>query len=320
MVSVNEPLLSVIIVSFNTRELILSTLESVLTEIATSSLLQNRCEVIVVDNNSSDGSLEALQEKYMLVKNSENLGFAKANNIGIEKATGEYILLLNSDTIVQSGALEKMVQTFEKNPITEKTSILESHAGELDRLGILAAELTNPDGSEQRQGGSFPTLFSLASHMLFLDDIPLIGKFFPSTQKTGKSQAMKQLDWVGGTAMMVRRAVFQEIGTLDQNIFMYGEDIEFCMRAKNHHWDVAIEPDAKILHIGGASSSLGNAVIGEFKGYIYIWAKHKPVWQMPLVKLILKAGAISRIVLFGTILNDGTKADVYRRIKKTVLQ
>jgi len=296
-------LLSIITVSYNTKKFTLQTIASVLAEIKNSNRLRNNTEIIIVDNNSEDDTLQSIKAEFShssyikILKNTENVGFALANNQGIENASGQYILLLNSDTIVQIGALEKLVTAFEQR----------------EHLGVVATTLVNPDGSLQRQGGNFPTLVSLTTHMLFLDDIPVIGKLLPSTQHTGKThREITQVDWVGGTAMMVRREVFSEVGGLDKNIFMYGEDMEFCMRAKDHHWEVAIDPEAKITHFGSASSSSANAVVGELNAYLYIWSKHKPFWQMPIVRSILKTGAVLRIVTFGFIFRQKEKARPYR--------
>ncbi len=325
-------LLSAVIVSYNTKDLTLQTVRSLQTEIDHSPLLKNETEIFIIDNHSTDGSVQAFEElkknsQMNIIFNHENVGFARANNQAIEQATGKYILLLNSDVIVQPTSIEKMVDSFEKTPVNDRTSALVSHHGALDRLGIIAATLENPDGTLQRQGGNFPNLFSLSTHMFFLDDIPLIGKFFPSTQHTGKNaktlsptNKLTQQDWVGGTAMMIRKDVFQEIGLLDQNIFMYGEDVEFCMRAKDHQWDIAILPSAKITHFGSASSSSANAIQGEIKSYLYIWSKHKPFWQLPLVKGILWSGVALRTFLFGTILHKKQKAAAYGSLMHSMLK
>lgn len=322
-------LLSVIIVSYNTKALTLQTIESVLKSVQHSADLKDKTEVWIVDNHSTDGTMEAvraLQKKEAalhLIENSKNLGFSAANNKALAKATGEYLLFLNSDTVVLDDALERMIKEFQKHPLDAPTAVLERTSDKLDRLGILSAQLLNPDGTAQAQGGSFPTLFSLAVHMLLLDDLPLIGKLLPSTQHTGHNSRrhqdkIYQQDWVGGTAMMTRQEVLAEIGLLDDNIFMYGEDIEFCMRAKFHHWDVAILPPAKITHFGSASSSSRNAIIGELKGYLYIWAKHKPIWQKGVAKWLIQLGILLRIVLFGTMIRDVHRAAIYKEARQVV--
>lgn len=342
-------LLSIIITSYNTQELLLQTLESVFNELDSSALLRHESDVWVVDNHSSDTSVAAIKKLQReraalgtaakpipplnLIANAKNLGFAIANNQAIRKTQSQFVLLLNSDTIVRKGAIEQLVRTFLAHPIDDSTSGLGSRQGRLDRLGVLAANLFNPDGSFQPQGGSFPTLFSLGTHMLMLDDIPVIGRMMPSTQHTGLRASLsyqepaaqnhfpvEARDWVGGTAMMIRRQVFEEIGFLDESIFMYGEDVEFCLRARHHHWDIGLSPFALIEHLGSASSSSANAIIGECRGYIYIWSKHKPLWQLPFAKALIWWGAVLRRVIFGTIIKQPARARAYSRVLSEVLR
>jgi GT2 family glycosyltransferase len=321
--------LSIITVSYNTKDLTLQTLESAIAEINRSKLLRDQTEIFVVDNNSQDGSpaaCEAFLKKqkfphYKVFAKKENLGFAKANNHATKVATGEYIILLNSDTITQKGGLHLLVEAMDAHKPNERTAN-SSDSHQFDKLGIIAPTLLNPDGSLQNQGGSLPTLGTVASQMLFLDDLPLIGRFFPSTQHTGMSefafqnydQNTPQLiskDWVGGTAMLIRREVIDDIGMLDGNIFMYGEDQEYCLRARNHHWDIAIHPKAKITHFGQASSSSRNAILGEIKGYLYIWHKHKAAWQLPILKSILSLGCRLRALIY-QLRSQTTPASIYK--------
>lgn len=321
-------ILSIIIVSYNTAHLTVQAVKSAWEDAQNSHLLKDQTEIIVIDNNSTDDSVEKLTKltksikNLSIIKKAKNLGFAKANNIGIKQATGDNILLLNSDTIVQPTALEQLTSQIALYPTNPSTAQLESRQDTLDKLGILAATLINQDGTLQPQGGSFPGLISLFCHMTMLDDIPLIGKLLPSTQHTGLRQVEKlrnkmgelrliQRDWVGATAVLIRREVFDEVGLLEEGIFMYGEDVEFCMRAKHHHWDVAIHPTAQVIHLGSASGSSSKALIGELKGYQYIWSKHKPLWQQPIATLILKWGALQRMLVFGTMARDKKKFAAY---------
>lgn len=316
----SSPILSIITVSYNTKDFTLQTLESAVAEIQRSPLLKDRTEIFVVDNNSSDNSPEICENYlakqtglagYKVFANKDNLGFAKANNQATKVAKGKYILLLNSDTITKPHSLENLVKTFEANPLDETTAHVASAGERIDRLGLLAPTLLNPDGTLQHQGGDLPSLWSIFVQMSFLDDLPLIGRFFHSTQHTGATGKQRQssselnttaplkpMGWIGGTALTIRRELIDEIGMLDEAIFMYGEDVEYCLRAKQHHWDIAIDQTAQITHFGQASSSSKNAILGEMKGYRYIWSKHFPTWQMPLLKLILKFGALARMLLY----------------------
>lgn len=323
--------LSIIIVSYNTKSLTIQTLESIEKELKRSKLLEEDVEVIVVDNNSTDDSADSIQQyshtvsfPLILIKNTDNVGFAKANNIGIKRARGKYYLLLNSDTIVIDQALEKMVVFFDSHD-TEAPSTHTTHSSISDNVGILSPRLLYPDKSPQPQGGNFPTLATLFFHMSLLDDVPIIGKYLPSTQHTGKRTPDKishvsiiKKDWVAGTAMLIRKEVISDIGLLDEGIFMYGEDIEFCLRARNHAWDIVELQKAHLIHIQNASGSSQNAIRGELKGYLHIWAKHKPLWQFPLVKAILFMGVLIRIILFATIAPNKQKVTLYKKLLKEI--
>lgn len=342
-------LLSVIIVSYNTKDLTLQTLESVVKDVEDSKTLFGSSEIIVVDNQSKDGSPQALirfvaktkkqtknQVPIFLLRNRSNKGFGAANNQGIEKASGKFLLFLNPDTIVQQGALEKLVMSFFENKDSLDEAVISHSHNQLDRLGIVAATLINEDGTLQPQGGDFPNLISLFCQMSLLDDLPIIGRFLPSIQHTGR-RAIEHLtpnsqstptsqsrdlilkNWVAATAMMVKREVIDEVGNFDENIFMYAEDVELCMRTRHHLWDVALHPSARVIHLQHQSGSQFNSRKGEFDGLLYIWSKHKPLWQIPLAKLILQFGALLRVVLFATIARDTDKLKTYRKIFRSLL-
>ena len=327
-------LLSVIIVSYNTKDLTIQALTSLLKEIKSSDLLKKKSEILLVDNHSQDGSIQAIKQffhqakfrDYQLIVNKKNLGFARANNQALKQAQGQYLLLLNSDTIVQPGAIDTLVKTFIQHPDQLATATTQDSDEIVDYLGILSPTLLNADGSLQPQGGSQISLRAIFNQMFFLDDLPVIGKYLPSTQQTGRSQQLNQqqlLDkqrqqtqliykaWVSGAAMMIRKAVIDQIGYLDKNIFMYGEDQEFCLRARNHHFDIAVHPHAEVVHLGSASSSSEQAIVGEFKSYQYIWQKHFPAYQQRLLRWILRAGARFRMLIY-RLTGNQRQATIYR--------
>jgi len=327
-------LLSAIIVSYNTKDLTIQALTSLLKEIKSSDLLKKKSEILLVDNHSQDGSIQAIKQffhqakfrDYQLIVNKKNLGFARANNQALKQAQGQYLLLLNSDTIVQPGAIDTLVKTFIQHPDQLATATTQDSDEIVDYLGILSPTLLNADGSLQPQGGSQISLRAIFNQMFFLDDLPVIGKYLPSTQQTGRSQQLNQqqlLDkqrqqtqliykaWVSGAAMMIRKAVIDQIGYLDKNIFMYGEDQEFCLRARNHHFDIAVHPHAEVVHLGSASSSSEQAIVGEFKSYQYIWQKHFPAYQQRLLRWILRAGARFRMLIY-RLTGNQRQATIYR--------
>lgn len=313
-------LLSIIIVSYNTATLTKRAIQSVLRDLNRSDALRTESEILVIDNNSTDNStavLRALKRTstvpFTLIEQKNNPGFAAANNTGIARSSGKYVLLLNPDTYVQAGCLEKLVFSLERLSPVESTAYSLTEPDPYDRVGIVAATLLNPNGTLQPQGGDLPSLASVAIQFFLLDDIPFLGKFLPSTQHRNRNMPPVNYDleteldlipkgWVGGTAMLIRRQVIDEIGTLDENIFMYGEDVEFCLRAQSHHWDVVQHPTARVTHVQSASAGSAHALIGEAQGLLYIFAKHKPIWQKNILTGIVRLGALLRLVLF-TLLN-----------------
>ncbi len=288
--------LSIVIVSFNTKKLLLDCLESVYQTVGDLNL-----EVIVVDNASTDGSPQAIKDQFPQVKiiaNPANTGFAKANNQGIKRAGGEYVILLNSDTVVKSNALRRLVKFMDAHP----------------QVGIAAPQLLNPNGSIQPNGGFLPRLSNIMAWMLFIDDLPWVKPWFWSYQLRGNYHFRhnRSLGWVQGAAMLLRSSMLDQTGPLDENIFMYAEDVDICLRARKAGWQVMLVADAQVIHTGFQSGSPQKAILGEFQGLKYIFKKHKPAWELPILRLLLKTGALLRCFIFGTILRDTKKYATYR--------
>lgn len=290
------PQLSVIIVSYNTKKLTLDCLKSVYQQ------KHIEFEVIVVDNNSSDGSVAAIKKNFpqvRLIANKKNTGFARANNQAIGQARGQYYLLLNSDTQVHPDCFVTLYDYMQANHI----------------VGIASPQIKNPDGSIQVQGGALPNLLNIFLWQFHLNWFPLFPPlikpyhqshphFFTKTRPTG---------WVSGTAMFIRKFTLEDIGILDEKIFMYSEDTDLCIRAKQDHYQVHINADASVTHLSHASGSHQKAILGEYQGLIHLWKKHQPTWQLPLLKLILRWGARLRAVTFGTIVKDKTRYETYQQ-------
>lgn len=291
--------ISVIIVSFNTKRLLLDCLNSVLRK--TKGL---ETEIIVVDNASDDGSIEAIEKiKIKLIKNKDNLGFARANNQGIKESTGDYILLLNSDT------------KFLENSLKTMTDFME----EKRRVGIATCQLVGENGEVQPSGGFSPNLIRVAAWMFFLDDLPDVNKLIKSFHphppsfytKDSWYQSFHYQDWVTGAFFLIRKKVIDQIGLLDENFFMYVEELEYCYRAKKAGWQIAYNPATKIIHFGGKSGTSRGAILGEYQGLRYFFAKHRPFWQGLVLRVFLKVGAILRIIVFGIIRNNKEAKDIY---------
>jgi GT2 family glycosyltransferase len=220
--------LSIIIVSYNTRDLTLRCINSLKDDRFTF-----KKEVIVVDNGSTDGSYEELKKLgkgIKLIRNKANLGYAKANNQGIELASGNYILLLNSDTVVKKKACEEMVRFAKKTP----------------DAGVIGCSLINSDGSIQASCYRFPTLL-LALKQYWLGESGLLDKFAP------KGNNPVEVDIVVGAAFLITPAAIKRVGFLDERYFMFYEDFDYCRRLKRAGLKVYYLPSAGVVHSHGAS-------------------------------------------------------------------
>ncbi|HEY3396319.1 MAG TPA: glycosyltransferase family 2 protein [Armatimonadota bacterium] len=219
--------LDVVIVTYNVRELLLPCLDS---------LDGPSPRVIVVDNASADGTVEALRSgapQVMVLANTENVGFARANNQALRLVAERYVCLLNPDTVVRPGALARLVETLEAHPT----------------LGLVGPKLLNPDGSLQSAGLRFPTLGSLAGQLIPWERRPRRPR-----ASRGEDGGAVECDWVIGACMVMRRELLDQVGLLDETYFMYGEEKDLCYRAKQAGWGVACVPSAEVIHYGGQSA------------------------------------------------------------------
>ena len=273
--------ISVIIPSFNTKQLLHQCLSS----------LDKKLELIVVDNGSTDGSQKMVESDFpqvKLIKNSKNLGYGAANNQGIKVAKGDYLLFLNSDTIVKNNAPSKMVDYLASNP----------------QIGVLGCRLLNKDGSRQASAGWFPNL-PIAFIMLFAEH-------WLGSLVRGSFNKIKEVDWVMGAAMMVPRKVITKEGMMDEGIFMYMDEVEWCWRIKKAGFKVIFYPGAEIVHLFGASSKSGrkDPILNIYRGLIYLYQKHQTLWQLPILKTMLKLKAALVIVL-ATLIGNKSLKEIY---------
>jgi len=228
---------SIIIVSFNTSELLQRCLETVQQE---SSMINS--EIIVVDNNSKDGSADMVERKFPtvhLIRSSKNLGFAAANNLGFTHTKGDYIVLLNPDAFLTPNALINAIHHVDKNPI----------------IGLAGARLIGEDGRWQPSARMFP---SLLNHLLNLSGLAAKypqSRFFGRVDYTwaDHDQAMP-VDWVPGTFSIIRRDVLERIGFFDEQFFLYYEEVDLCCRIKAAGYSIWYLPDVTVVHVGGACS------------------------------------------------------------------
>lgn len=294
-----NPILSIIIVSYNTADITIQCLKSILSD---KGLKQMDYEIIIVDNNSHDNSLIKIKEfknslkisnlKFKIISNNFNAGFGGANNQGIKIAKGNYILLLNSDTIILHSAISQSLDWLSSHP----------------EASTCTAQLLNQDKTIQASGGFFPNLANIFTWCLSLDDLPLVNKIIkpihPHTPKfyTHDNFYTKdhQQDWVTGAFMLTRKPLLDKVKGFDENYFMYGEEVELAYRIKQitRHNQVWYLVAPQITHLGGASATNRlDPILNEYKGILSFFKKHRSSWQYPVVRFLLKINALSRSII-----------------------
>lgn len=275
--------LSIIIVNYNTKELLRQTVNSI-----QSNPAKHSQETIIVDNSSSDGSVEMVwseMPQVRLIANTVNEGFAKANNKGIRYASGRYVLLLNSDTVVLPGTLDTMIEFMDNHTL----------------VGAVGCKVVLPDGSlDKACRRSFPTPMNSLYHALGLSHLfPNHPKFSQYNLTHLDEDETYPVDCLVGAFMMVRREVIEQIGGLDEQFFMYGEDIDWCYRIKEAGWQIYYYPEAKIIHYKGASSKKQKyKMIYEFhRAMILFYNKYYIRKYNPLVTLAVYVGIWCKFLL-----------------------
>jgi GT2 family glycosyltransferase len=253
--------LSIVIVSWNTRELLLACLDAL--PAAVGAL---QADVWVVDNGSSDGSVAAVRAwrapslslPVHAIENGSNAGFAAANNQAIASSAGRYVLLLNSDTVALPGSIERLARFAEAHPAA----------------GMVGAMLLNPDGSFQ---GSFADFPSLHSELLSASGLGrrLFGRWYPN-HGPAQAQAARRVDYIQGACMLARRMAIAQVGLLDEDYFMYNEEPDWCLRMRRAGWETWYTPDAQIIHYGGQSTRQVRHVMVQalYRSKVRIFRKH----------------------------------------------
>jgi len=230
--------LSVVLVNWNTRGLLRQCLQSVYSSAGQDADM----EVLVVDNGSSDGSAEMVRSDFpraTLMQSAENLGFARANNLGIRESSGDYLLLLNSDTEVVGDAIPRLLAFADRNP----------------GVGMVGPMLLNPDGTVQSSRRRFPTVATAFLESTILErwfpQSPTLQRFYVLDRGDDETQ---QVDWLVGAALLARREAVAQAGPLDEGYFMYSEELDWGRAFARAGWKVVYLPEAKVVHFGGQSS------------------------------------------------------------------
>jgi len=232
--------LSIVIINWNTRSMLRDCLHSVYDNAPKSSF-----EILVVDNASTDGSPEMVSREFPKVRllcNSQNLGFAAANNRALKVAGGSYMLLLNSDTLVRGNVLEQSLKFMRDN----------------SQVGAMGCRVLNADGSLQHSTSQFPSLLNLSLQTLGLDRVSSVPFLQRYRMLNWNRETTRSVDTISGCFMMVRSKCIEDVGLLDDSFFFFGEETDWCRRIRTAGWGVSFAPVGEITHFGGGSSGTLN--------------------------------------------------------------
>jgi N-acetylglucosaminyl-diphospho-decaprenol L-rhamnosyltransferase len=293
--------LSIVIVNWNTRELLGRCLRAI-----SDAALVPAGEVIVVDNASSDGSLELVYDAFpdvRVIGNTDNRGFGAANNQALRVCSGEFALLLNSDALLRPGAVEAMLELLRSNP----------------RAGMCACRLVDEGGRPlpsasnlpglAMQAASFLGLKALVSRRLALRlvRLPVAGRILSALSSgyfvpLSVGVAPQRVDFLSGACLLVRRAVWEDIGLLDEKIFLYLEDADWCRRAGQAGWELYYLPAAEVVHLAGSSFRVRSGgrtyhlSRERCESLLYYFRKHHSVAAVGMLKLLLVVSLGARCV------------------------
>lgn len=281
----NDIILSIIIVNWNTKDHLENCLKSIYENTKNITF-----EIIVVDNASSDGSVEMVRSKFpyvTLIENKENLGFGAANNQGIKTSKGKYILILNPDTVILPGCLDRLM----------------GFLGQYSDVGAVGPKILNPDKTIQITcARNFPTLltefFWLTTLVRRFPKNRVIGYYLMSYWD---HDDRREVNCLSGACMMVRKDVLEKLELFDEDYFMYGEDVDLCYRIKKASWQIWYLSEAQIIHYGGASSKKisESAAIYDRKAIQLFFRKHYGKLVTGLYRLMCF------FISFGMVLSSG---------------
>lgn len=257
-------------------------------------------EIVVVDNASSDNTVEIIQNlkvknqnfksKIKIIENERNYGFAKGINMGSKQASGEYLLFVNPDAEWNSGSIDDLVSVFEGN----------------EKIGVVGGKLIDKNGHAEKSAGKFLGFWESFLTAFGLDEVFGI-RFSPNEYR--------QVDFVSGGFMAVRKKLFDSLSGFDENLFIYVEDMEFCFRAKKAGLLTYFVPNVILEHESHGSSTRGFAIKNIHKGIFYFQKKHANALSFLVIKLLFGAKA-AMLVIIGKILNNKYLAETYSEALK----
>jgi N-acetylglucosaminyl-diphospho-decaprenol L-rhamnosyltransferase len=252
-------------------------------------------ETVVVDNGSTDGTVELVRDRFpdaRLVQ-QENRGLAAGWNRGIAEATGDWFLILNADAWLLGDAIERLVEFGQQHP----------------RAAVVGPRLLNQDGSLQRSVRGFPTLWRLATEYLFLRKLAPGSRALNAFYAGGFGHdEPRECDWVMGSCLLIRRTAVEDVGPLDESFFLFSEETDWCYRARQAGWQFWFFPGAECVHVGGATHG-GRLFRENVRGHLRFLAKHRGLAYAERARRLLRASLRLRGALF-----RGERGAQYREV------
>lgn len=276
--------LTIIVISYNTKDLTLACLKSVYEQTKNISF-----NLIVVDNNSKDGSAHAIANafpKIQLIKLDENIGFARANNLAVKQVTGNYILLLNPDTVVLDHGIEKLL-TFAK---------------QMPGAGIWGGKTLFADGSlNPTSYYAYSTTWALFCRVFFLSALfSYLESFKPQAFGEWRDETIKQVDIVTGCFFLIKKELWSHLEGFDKDFFMYGEEVDLCLRAKKVGYYPMVTPQAVIIHYGGASEKVHAEKLNKIlAAKVSLIKKHSQPIDAYIGQLLMYFYPLPRVIVLG---------------------
>jgi GT2 family glycosyltransferase len=283
--------LAVVVVSWNTNALLNRCLSSLKRELASGQIGIDQTVSLVVDNHSNDGSpdMVALQHPWvLLIANQENRGFAAANNQALGLVSADFVLLLNPDTEILPGSIDRLIDFMQSHP----------------QAGVVAPQLLNSDGSIQRSCRAFPTFLGMLYELLGLSRLaPGVKEFRKYKMLDWQHDDERQVDQPEGACLLIRRETFEQVGLLDEGYFMLFEEVDWCYRAKQLGWEIWFTPGAQVIHHYGQSIKQVKVpmILSSHRGLYRFWCKHyrRGRWYLqPVAYIGLMSLAYCRIVAY----------------------
>jgi GT2 family glycosyltransferase len=250
-------------------------------------------ETVVVDNGSTDGTVELVRQQFPRVRlvEQENRGLAAGWNRGLHETSGRYALILNADAWVVGPAVERLCSFADARP----------------DAGIVGPKLLNPDGTLQRSVRGFPTLWRLATEYFFLRKLAPRSEELNAFYAGGfEHDSVREAEFVMGACLLVRRQAAAEVGPLDEDFFLFSEETDWCYRFHEAGWKVLFYPGAEVVHVGGASHG-GRMFRENLRGHLRFLAKHRGLPEAERARRLLLVALHLRGLIFG-----GERGRTYR--------